>query len=436
MWSLGCVHLEELNNTHDTLFLQKLTTKILKPRHHSNKLGTTASTDSRWTVTDKVHSCAEAKACIDWIQWVSLEDNTSKKQSTKGIVNSNAFPNTSRRFNDTEVDLKLTEQHDGRVSWLSLRMLSKLEIGTKNIGLTYSVVPPTNPERSVVRTSTERSSTFVHCKATVVGSQSIQTCSLWHPNTEPSSRQRTIDWKGPDDEPRVVLYKHSNRPDHDCHDCINLRLAQNAIWCFIKVAVTRFFDNMPASTLDKVVTLVASEVLFERNLPDFDQVGGESWRTKRLAHIRSTRSTSYRSRESGKHFLCPDWQQVLNSPNKSMLIADLIKNCAQKKDRARRMLSCVTEWFRDSCWTKRPPGTTWSFKDRGSCAMPKTLKKQETRRNMLRLWSYATGHCWGGHEAGRGTNQQTIHPVCAWHSWFWHWKIPKEFHAVENRKNR
>ena len=45
-----------------------------------------------------------------------------------------------------------------------------------------------------------------------------------------------------------------------------------------------------------------------------------------------------------------------------MLIADLIKNCAQKK-RKRRILSCVAQRFTDGCWTKRQPGTTWSSRN-------------------------------------------------------------------------
>ena len=39
--------------------------------------------------------------------------------------------------------------------------------------------------------------------------------SLLNPH-ESSSRQRTIEWTGPDDEPRTVLYKKINCPDHDC----------------------------------------------------------------------------------------------------------------------------------------------------------------------------------------------------------------------------
>ena len=149
-----------------------------------------------------------------------------------------------------------------------------LKIGTKKNGLTHSVVPPINAEWNCVRTKTERYDAPVHRKATVTGSPSTQTCSLSNRyrqvgrNTNPhgqliqlqinlrewwlwarglsprstreacffsllnpqvsSSRQRTIDWKGLDDEPRMVLYKHRNRPDHDCIYYFNLRRAQKA----------------------------------------------------------------------------------------------------------------------------------------------------------------------------------------------------------------
>ena len=44
---------------------------------------------------------------------------------------------------------------------------------------------------------------------------------------ELSSRQRSIDWKGPDHAPRMVPHKQSNHPDHDsiCH--FNVRRVQD-----------------------------------------------------------------------------------------------------------------------------------------------------------------------------------------------------------------
>ena len=47
-----------------------------------------ASTDNRWTVASKIWSCVKAKACINWIQSTRLENNPSKMQNTKDMMNS------------------------------------------------------------------------------------------------------------------------------------------------------------------------------------------------------------------------------------------------------------------------------------------------------------------------------------------------------------
>ena len=73
--------------------------------------------------------------------------------------------------------MKLTEQYDGTCCD-SGRRLSKLKLGTKENGLTYSVELHQNPESCIVRRKAERFTIFVHFKATVTGSQSIQTCSV------------------------------------------------------------------------------------------------------------------------------------------------------------------------------------------------------------------------------------------------------------------
>ena len=75
--------------------------------------------------------------------------------------------------------MKLTEQYGGHTFGHSWKML---KIGTRKNGLPYSVVLPTNPEWSSVRIKKkkERTSTLLHCKATFMASQSIQTCFLPH----------------------------------------------------------------------------------------------------------------------------------------------------------------------------------------------------------------------------------------------------------------
>ena len=58
------------------------------------------------------------------------------------------FPSASCVFCDTEAVMKLPEQYDGHTFCHSWKML---KIGTKKNGLKHLVVPPTNPERSIVR---------------------------------------------------------------------------------------------------------------------------------------------------------------------------------------------------------------------------------------------------------------------------------------------
>ena len=109
--------------------------------------------------------------------------------------------------------------------------------------------------------------------------------SLLNPR-DSSANPRTTDWTGPVHGSRMVLYKQSNRPDHDCVYCFNLRRAQDANLVFHRSCSVPIilYDNMVASALDMVVTF-AGEVLFQREGSDFNQAGGESWRQNRLAHM-------------------------------------------------------------------------------------------------------------------------------------------------------
>ena len=133
-----------------------------------------------------MQSCAKAKAYINWIQSTRLP----AKAKRKGVVNSWTFPGTSRRFYDMEVVMKLTGQYDGIMFWHAWKMPSKLRIGTKKTGLTHFVVPPTNPEWSILRTNTEWVFTFVQYEATVMVLQSIQTFFFFE--TETVDLERTL----------------------------------------------------------------------------------------------------------------------------------------------------------------------------------------------------------------------------------------------------
>ena len=85
---------------------------------------------------------------------------------------------------------------------------------------------------------------------------------------ESSSRHWTTEWKGPDDEPRRVLYKTSNRPDRDCIKNSTRRRAQSAYLQFHPSSSDAivFYEKMPTSALDKVVTF-AGEDLVDRKTP-------------------------------------------------------------------------------------------------------------------------------------------------------------------------
>ena len=110
------------------------------------------------------------KVFFNRIQSTKWENNPNK--NTKEVVNLEKTKHFSRMFRHTEVVMKLTDHNVGHMFRHSWKMLSKVKCETKKIGLTHHVVQPTNPEWSIVRTKTERVSTFVRC----IGLHSIQTC--------------------------------------------------------------------------------------------------------------------------------------------------------------------------------------------------------------------------------------------------------------------
>ena len=65
----------------------------------------TASTGARWTVTGKINSGVEAKHQLDLVN--ENEDNSSKGQKQKGILNSETYPSTAY---DTEDVITPMEQ--------------------------------------------------------------------------------------------------------------------------------------------------------------------------------------------------------------------------------------------------------------------------------------------------------------------------------------
>ena len=91
---------------------------------------------------------------------------------------------------------------------------------------------------------------------------------------ESSWRHRTIDWKGPDDEPRMVLCKHSNRPRLYL-SLQNTTCSKRQIRWFIKVAVTLLF----CTTICQQAHWTRLWLLQAKCSPKGNLAGGDSWRT-------------------------------------------------------------------------------------------------------------------------------------------------------------
>ena len=173
---------------------------------------------------------------------------------------------------------------------------------------------------------------------------------------------------------------------------------------------------MLASALDKVITF-ACEVLFKRNRPTLtkpEATPGERIDLRISGRPKVPRTTDEKAE---KAFLISGLtQQDLYYPNKSTMIADLINNYAQTKTEH-------VEYYpvsrHDSEIHAEQNGNmerheVSKIEDRG--AMPMVPRILWTKRNISRLWSYVTGHHRRGQEAGRVTNQQSIHHVRPWHS--------------------
>ena len=137
--------------------------------------------------------------------------------------------------------------------------------------------------------------------------------------TKRSSGQHAIDrLRGPDDEPRMVLYKHNKHPEHDWICYLNSRGAQNACLVFHQSSSDAFVRQCGEAHW----TRLAGGVLCEKETPDFDRAGGTSDNRNGPLRISSQPEVPHtRRRESGKHFSRMT-KQVLNYPNKSRLIAE------------------------------------------------------------------------------------------------------------------
>ena len=162
----------------------------------------------------------------------------------------------------------------------------------------------------------------------------------------------------------MVLYKQSNRPDHDYIYHFSPRRAQDANLILHQTGSDAIilYDNMPTSALGKVVTF-AGEVLFEwkpstltkaeatpGDRIDF-RISGQLQEpcpmNEKLAHVRPTRKTFFSEREKQKSFclISSLMKQVLKSPNQSTMINDLINNYSQENT---EMVDYCTVPYEDS----------------------------------------------------------------------------------------
>ena len=87
---------------------------------------------------------------------------------------------------------------------------------------------------------------------------------------------------------------------------------------------------MPASALDKVVTC-AGEVMFERNLPTASKQEATLCEQIDLCILGRPEIPNTEDGKRKTFLISSLTKQVLDSPNQSMQIVDLIKNYAEKK---------------------------------------------------------------------------------------------------------
>ena len=263
----------------------------------------------------------------------------------------------------------------------------------------HSVVLVTNLE-CFVRIGAERSFTFVQYKDTIMVPNSIQFFSLkemrlnwkehmFHTAALPtfnqtwrmvwrredyvwevreklvsfslvnpkdsSSRQWVIDWTGSLHEPRMVLYQWSNRPDHDCIYCVNLRRAQDANLVFRqRCSDAIIFLRQYASKRTGQFGNFCRRSYVRKKHTDFNQARGDSWRQHRLAHIRPTWRTLYSERETSKslsHFQLDEASLEVSKQidHDQRFDQELFKETCRKS----RLLPCITSRFRNSCSTWR-----------------------------------------------------------------------------------
>ena len=198
-----------------------------------------------------------------------------------------------------------------------------LKIRTRKSGLTSSAVLPTNPEESIVRIKKWRGdlhSCIARPQSWVTINSDLFSAVDWeraHGQLYKSIRftgrseskkdktglfllsselARTViatefDQLKKDsmmNRERTEMNKHTEHPDNHRTYHFNLRRAHNSNLVFQSGSDAIILsDKMPASALDKVCHF-CRRCFVRKETPDFNQAGGDTWRTNCLAHIMSS----------------------------------------------------------------------------------------------------------------------------------------------------
>ena len=158
---------------------------------------------------------------------------------------------------------------------------------------------------------------------------------------EPSTRQRTIDWKRTDDEPRMVLCKHCNRFQNTIVFSTSFyTVLEMQIWYFIIVAVRLLF----CTTMCRQAHWTRLSLLQVK----FCSKGKRRLQSSRRRLLANELTCAYQVNE--KHHIHKTTKRKNNSHSKpdktSLEFSDddcrFDQESCTRTDRKRRVLSCIT----------------------------------------------------------------------------------------------
>ena len=127
----------------------------------------------------------------------------------------------------------------------------------------------------------------------------------------------------------------------------------------------------------------------------------------------------HKTRKKTNHFLFPAWRNeswILQTNRRWLPMWSIIMRKKIQKESITTLCHIKIHGFMLNTTATWNDMKFFSIEDRRSCSMPNMLHISKTRRDMLYWWYHSTRHYWGGQEASRATNQQSIHHVRPWHS--------------------